>query len=118
MLINGVPVSEIYRDQAVRCDRFLDRQMVAAYTPWGIKKLDTRFCNRIRAFGRGEEYVEYAWSYGHGHGKPPEKEVEHTFKDTLRSLEKDIKECPHLHDIIKQNLLENLRKYAAARKVK
>lgn len=102
--MNELLMEEVYRDQAPMCAWPIS----TFYTPEGIRRLDARLCGRIQAFKRGEEYLEYAWSYGHGYGKPPKREVEYQFRDTLKSLEKDIKKCPHLHEVIKKNLLFNL----------
>ena len=98
-----------YRDQAIQG---FHPGIFSFYTPYGIQKLDTRFCNRIRAFKRGESFTEYAmcyWSVFSNKPKhEPRKEVEYVWTDTYESLKKDIAECPHLHQDIKDNLLFNL----------
>lgn len=80
------------------------------YTPDGIKKIDSRFCHRIWAFKEGKSYTEYSYSYKDCARlqKPPTREVEMVWTDTLASLSKDILENPHLHPRIKENLLYNL----------
>ncbi len=97
----SIVLTDLYVDQAP------ERGFVSAFfTRWGIQKIDSRFHNRIQAFKRGESCTEYALNYSF---KPPQKEVEYFWTDTFESLEKDIKENPHLHDKIKENLLYNLR---------
>lgn len=76
-----VNFDEICVDQAVRRSTCLDREFVSAYTPWGIRQMDTNYCNLI--------------------GNMPSKEY-------ADKLEKEIINNPHLHDIIKENLLSNL----------
>jgi hypothetical protein len=98
-------LEEIYRDQAFEQTHVYDRVISSFYTPEGIRRIDKRFCHRIMAFKRGEKFIEYSYNYSF---KPPRKEVEYEWDDTYDSLKKDIEENPHLHSIIKENLLHNL----------
>jgi hypothetical protein len=99
-------MAELYVDQAPKSTSFFDRRISSFYTPEGILRIDKRFMHRIMAFKEGKDFVEYSYSYSH---KPPKKEVERIWSDTMESLTKDIKENPHLHPEIKANLLFNLR---------
>ena len=107
-------MEEIYRDQCGKHVQFYDRTISSFYTPYGIQKLDTRYCNRIRAFQQGKTCTEYAWSYWSPYSnepkREPRREIEHQWNDTYESIKKDIDEDPHLHPKIKENLLFNLSK--------
>lgn len=105
-------LDKIYRDQAIENFRHPGIQIASFYTPEGIRRIDSRFCHRIRAFKRGESYTEYRWSYWSPYSdepkRPPMQVVEQVWTDTHESLTKDINDCPHLHSTIKENLLFNL----------
>lgn len=77
-------IDEVYRDQAVFNSKINDRYFFSAYTPHGIRVLDSQFCTRIRGAKSKNECDE---------------------------IREDIKNCPHLHKIIKDNLFLNLRNY-------
>lgn len=72
-------LDRIYLDQAMSSTRAGDRVFTAAYTPYGIHRLDSRYIRRIQS----------------GHGS----------KAKLRA---EIKANPHLHKTIKNNLIGNL----------
>jgi hypothetical protein len=78
-------IDSLYVDQAMVRKTYLDRNFFAAYTPWGIRQLDSRFCRRIMALKSKAE---------------------------AKVIRKQIKDCAHLHDVIKDNLFLNLRNYA------
>lgn len=103
---------EIYRDQAIYQISTPGYHVLTAYTPEGIRKLDSLFCQRILAFRRNKPYIEYSWSYwsplSDEPKRPPVKVVEKIYNDTKKTLKKDIRNNPHLHPIIKENLLYNL----------
>jgi hypothetical protein len=108
----SVNMDEVYRDQGGRGFIHPGIQITSFYTPTGIKRIDTRFGNRIRSFGNGEPFIEYSYSYSECRaGKPPKREVEMIWSDSYESLKKDIEENPHLHPTIKENLLFNLENY-------
>jgi hypothetical protein len=72
-------VQDLYVDQAMIRTRCEDRHIFAAYTPHGIHGIDSYFIRRIRS-GYGSRSV----------------------------LKREIETCPHLHQTIKGNLLDNL----------
>ena len=96
-------MEELYVDQAIHQQRWPIRHF---YTPIGIRRLDTRFMHRIMAFRDRQECVEYSYNYS---TRPPTRQVENRWHDTFESLRKDIRQCPHLHRVIKKNLLGNLK---------
>lgn len=99
-------MDELYRDYAgVQTSHVYDRAISSILLPEGIRRLDTRFANRICAFKDGKSFTEYSYNYS---SKPPRKEVERIWADTYDSLKEDIERCPHLHPTIKENLLFNL----------
>lgn len=75
--------AKMHIDQAAVHSWWGERTFFASYTPYGIKQLDGEYCKRICNLN-----------------EDPEK------------LKKEIKENPHLHKLIKQNLLLNLKNYA------
>ena len=105
-------IDKLYLDQAMQGFKHPGIQFMSFYTPEGIRRMDTLFCNRIRACKRGEPFTEYAMCYWSVFSKKPKheprREVERVWKDTKKSLTKDIKDNPHLHPKIKENLLFNL----------
>lgn len=74
---------EFYVDQAPINSRCFDRTFFSAYTPHGIRNLDS-------------------WMI---------KQITHESKYDKETLEKMIKCNYHLHNIIKTNLIDNLRNY-------
>jgi GNAT superfamily N-acetyltransferase len=92
-----ISMEEMYRDQAGINGCYVS----SFYTPQGIRKMDSLFCNRIMAFRNGEHYKQLKWDG---------KKVDHVWKDTKESLTKDITENNHLHENIKENLLFNLNR--------
>jgi hypothetical protein len=116
---------ELYIDQAMvnGCGVF------AAYTPWGIKEIDSMFCWRIQKLDRDQERVRrelranrcqelLRWRKNCA-GKPWLRRMSRpdTFNvnekithigEGAKAIRKDILDNPHLHACIKQNLLENL----------
>lgn len=79
-----INLDKLYVDQAIRSSTYGDRNIFSAYTPWGIRQLDSYYGNLIRTL--------------------PNK----LFATKLR---KEIKNNPHLHKKIKENLLFNLDNY-------
>lgn len=73
----------VYRDQAVYHKHFLDRCFIAAYTPLGIQRREYGYIRRILDFKGTEE--------------------------ERKELEKEIRDDPHLHKVIKRNLIDNLK---------
>jgi len=94
--IKGVHVSEIYVDQGI-----INGPIFAAYTPYGIQRMESKLAGRIQAYGRGDSYTEYNWK----------GEIDWVYTDTYEGLLKEVRENKHLHRIIKQNLIQNLRMY-------
>lgn len=102
MNADEIDMDEIYTDQAFSGFGF---GITCAYTQYGIRNIDNIFCRRIQAYGRGEAHAEYSYDYS---TKPPTKEVEQEWTDTHKSILDDINKNPHLHPIIKENLILNL----------
>ncbi len=84
-----VDVDKIYFDQAMEKGQVLWRSITSAFTPFGIKQIDSKFARRITE------------------GIPSGKE------DPVK-LEEDIRANENLHKIIKDNLIENLHSYVRA----
>lgn len=78
-------LDDIYVDQLPHYSQFYDREVFASYTPYGIKMIDSRY---IRAIQHMEKY-----------SMTPER------------LAHIIKKDPHLHNVIKTNLLYNIKTY-------
>jgi hypothetical protein len=75
----------VYLDQAPYRFGYGTYSFRSFYTPSGIKGLDSRFIKRIKAFNGGaKEYYELRW---------------------------EIMSNPHLHQVVKDNLLWNLTNY-------
>ena len=106
--IKGVPVHRIYIDQGMVGTSRPGYHFFAAYTPYGIQKLESKFAQRIQAWARGEGYPEYGYHRVNGH---LERKVDYVYRDKFEKLLKEIKTNKHLHRIIKQNLVQNLRMY-------
>lgn len=62
-----------------------DRRVEASYTSWGIKLIDTAFCKAIQRYGQGDTSFTY------------------------KELENMILTQPHLHELIKANLIYCLK---------
>ena len=78
MKLFPVNMDKMYVDQSMKNSQYGDRNLFSAYTPYGIKQIDSEFAKRIM---EGDEPKE---------------------------LREDIKENPHLHRRIKRNLIFNL----------
>lgn len=102
MNADEIDMDKIYRDQAFEGFNF---GITHAYTPTGIKKIDARFCARIQSYRLGDAHTEYSYDYS---TKPPTKQIENVWNDTYESILDDINKNPHLHLIIKENLILNL----------
>jgi UPF0288 family protein (methanogenesis marker protein 3) len=75
---------EIFRDQAPHSSTFGWRTISAVWTPTGIKHLDSQFAQRIMKF-KGN-------------------------KKAFKELKYEILSNPHLHQVIKHNLVSNLER--------
>jgi hypothetical protein len=73
----------VYRDQAPTHNHYGDRCFFSALTPWGVKLREGGYIRRILDFQGNEE-------------------------DRL-GLEREIRDDPHLHRVIKSDLIRNLR---------
>lgn len=116
---------ELYIDQAMvnGCGVF------AAYTPWGIKQIDSMFCWRIQKLDRDQEKVRKelrAWRcrrlkewrkncaekpWLKSRSVPDTWEVNNKIQyvgEGAEAIRKDILDNPHLHACIKENLIDNL----------
>lgn len=118
-------IDEMYVDRAMsnECGVF------AAYTPWGIREIDSMFCWRIQKFDRDQNDVrrelrssrlrELKRWRKECHEKPwikrrsgPEtwhvdEKLTYVGEDA-EAIRKDILDNPHLHACIKENLIQNL----------
>lgn len=77
-------IEDLYVDQAMVREVWnlkTPRNFFAAYTQYGIRRIDSYFCDRIRNLKSYEEALE---------------------------VEEQLIYCPHLHIKIKENLAENL----------
>lgn len=79
-------ISELYVDQAPYVSRYGDRKFSSVYLELGLKRMDKFFSTEIQ-LGSDSKYT----------------------KDELSKM---IRRNPHLHNLIKENLLENLENYS------
>lgn len=77
-------IESLYVDQAMVSNQYFDRRVCSTFTLWGIRQMDSMFIKKIM-------------------NMPTKK-----YADNLR---REIKQNPHLHSKIKENLLENLKNY-------
>lgn len=108
-----INIDKLYQDQCLETGNLGGLLVYNILLPRGIKKLDQRFTNRILAFGRNEIFTDYAYNYSFS---PPKQEVEMVYDDTYEGLKKEITSDSHLHPIIKENLLFNLKNSNKLRK--
>jgi hypothetical protein len=154
LALGGQDIDSWYIDQSPTSGVYVG----SAYTPWGVRKIDSQFCmliqnihNKIkrvyhinrrkaestniktRKVEEGYDYFTYyepieqselnrwpycemriEWEYGKYHdfyyAKAPVFDLK-TGNIDPEQLRKQIKECPHLHVMIKENLLLNLENY-------
>lgn len=117
-------------------DLYVDQAMVngsgffAAYTPWGVKQIDSLFCRRIQNLIKTPEDIErdiqaelecrYFPSRPIWDGKVTPEDLKREFveeerakfqNDSPNSIRNDILSNEHLHACIKENLLFNLDNY-------
>ncbi|MCK9447171.1 hypothetical protein M0Q50_09995 [bacterium] len=78
-------ISDLYRDQSIHNISYGERHIMSAYLEYGLKSMDSFFSNEIR-LGKESKYT----------------------KDELKRM---IRRNPHLHNLIKENLLDNLKRY-------
>jgi len=126
-------VSELYVDQAMDCGEFV----FSAYTPLGIKRIDSLFCWRIHKLARDQGDVRKELRAGllrllrrHRKERAEKKWLRRERPDDrgglreklqyigegAEAIRKDILDNPHLHACIKENLLDNLSSYEHHRK--
>jgi hypothetical protein len=130
-----IDFDEIYVDQAMYLSTYGDRQFFSAFTPHGIRKLDEEYGVRIRNINNKIVSVEHekykylgkdnirnhifliTWKNDHTYRFAYSEVAFHTMNiiktltDDAKLLKKDIEDNPHLHKLIKKNLLLNLRNY-------
>jgi hypothetical protein len=92
-------VDSLYLDRSPHYSRFFDRQMFSCYTPHGIREIDGWFIAEIQSYNR----------HTHENPKDPRPARRSRYGFTADKLSLAIRRNPHLHNIIKTNLLENLR---------
>lgn len=81
-------IDSLYYDQKfTKTYLGMGREMSAGYTPYGIRRIDSYFCDRAQNLTSYEEFIE---------------------------LEKTLILCPHLHMCIKDNILQNMYSMAEA----
>jgi len=120
-------IEDLYVDQAMVNDVYGDRGIFSAYTPYGIRQLDSGYCRRIidiqdgqeearkRILEKKESNIKEASMgfYYHkevrlmGIEERAEEELSHVGEDPDK-LRDEILCNPHLHACIKENLLLNL----------
>jgi hypothetical protein len=128
-------VDEMYIDQAMHLEEGMGFSCFAAYTPYGIRQIDSDFCRRIQNIERDpkgakrEIFVDYLIEkkrsqkdcYWHKESKLNRlrmireetwKKLSHVGEDP-KKLKDEILDNPHLHACIKQNLIENLDRILA-----
>jgi len=82
-LVYPKSIDDLYIDQAgMQTYSFNSGNISSCFTPYGIKNIDAYFTNRIRNIDS---------------------------QDDAYSVEKEIYLCPHLHILIKKDLLNNVR---------
>ena len=84
-------IDDLYVDQAMSYGGYF----FSAYTPYGIKQIDSDFCHRIQNIGTDNTYTSRR------------EEREYT-KEDPEKLRNDILDNQHLHPCIIENLLQNL----------
>jgi hypothetical protein len=140
-------IEDYYTDQSIYCADIGDRRITSAYTPWGIKCIDSQYSiliqkmdipvKEVYAMDRvstgwylqfKEEYtpipldseiggpicVRVEWIDGtikdfFYHDRPI-FDIK-TRKVNVEWLKSNIKKNPHLHVMIKENLLDNIESY-------
>ena len=117
---------ELYVDQAM----VNGAGVSSAYTPYGIKEIDSLFCWRIQKLDRDQnevrkelresllrilrqhrkDYAEKRWIRRRGSpwGAREIREKLPYVGEGAEAIRKDILDNPHLHACIKENLLDNL----------
>lgn len=160
-MINEINMEGVYLDQAMKRSRYGDRMVSSAFTPHGIRQIDSEYGIRIRninnkvksiyncrrengkRYHKGvitEAYLEYwdvqdetwlnhynsdrirvVWENGDDciltYTEPYKLKFNiKTRTESVRSLRSAITNNPHLHDVIKDNLLLNLNNYINQRK--
>lgn len=119
---------EIYTDQAIRAPmKYGDRSLFSAWLPYGLRCIDGEHCARIMNLHAKVLSAEYEirgprnyvtdnlivrWDNG-GYHRFCYTRVEHIFDnkaDDADKLEQEIVNNPHLHQVIKDNLLGNLKR--------
>ena len=91
-LLNKSGAQAFYCDQATKTSQCADKYFFSAFTPSGIQLIDRWYILRIQEL----------------------KKPNARFKYTAPELEEMILKNPHLHPVIKSNLVENLKNYAGA----
>lgn len=81
-LLGDNDIDDIYIDQAPKHARVYDRYISSVYTPVGIRNIDSFYIKEIQDENRKTDPI---------------------------TLAKMIRHCPNLHNIIKTNLLDNLK---------
>lgn len=84
-LLGKSDIDDIYIDQAPQYSRIYDRTISSVYTPLGIRNIDSFYIKEIQDENRKTDPV---------------------------TLAKMIRHCPNIHNVIKTNLLDNLKSYS------
>lgn len=100
-------LQDCYRDQSPVHSSILDRQFFSCLTIAGVVDLDKHIGARIRQIGTP------AWESEKDNFRKGHLRSCHPSMLTVEELEKAIVESPHLHPVIKDNLLLNFKNYMA-----
>jgi hypothetical protein len=99
-------IEDLYIDQAM-CS---GEGFFSAYTPWGIKQLDSNYSRRIMNLARDPEEVR-AEIFNNEFLRESEKEEQLQYLgESPEALENDIYSDEHLHPCIIENLIGNLNR--------
>lgn len=101
---------DCYRDQGPEHSDWLGRRFFSCLTPSGVRNLEGHIGERIRQIGTP------AWESEKDTFRQGYLRSCHPSMQTVEELEQAIIESPHLHPVIKDNLLLNFKNYQAHEK--
>jgi hypothetical protein len=108
-------IDDLWVDQSITNVDVADRNFFAAYTPYGIKMIDSRFGWRIRKLLKtDDESIKEVKRMSHLSEWGKEEYLEY-IGESPENIRNDILSNIHLHACIKKNLIENLDNYLRIR---